>query len=100
MNTETKLGHALRESALDAHGTLPHITTAYAFLLHNPQCFEAFAGIGMDGEPIWPASTPAEPSVELIAAYYFGDFDLDVTDVDLDSIPEEYREEVQRVITQ
>lgn len=65
------LGHALRESALDAHdGDLPHISMAYGFLLDNPECFADFASLGMDGEPIWPADMPAEPSIELIAAYY------------------------------
>lgn len=69
--TYTQLGHALRESALDAHGgDLPHISMAYGFLLDNPECFEDFASIGMDGEPIWPADMPAQPSIELIAAYY------------------------------
>ena len=49
MTTTTKLGHALRESAIDAHdGTLPHISMAYGFLLDNPECFEDFASIGMD----------------------------------------------------
>lgn len=35
----TKLGAALRASALDAHGYLPSIDIAYAFLLDNPECF-------------------------------------------------------------
>lgn len=71
MTTNTQLGHALRESALDAHGgDLPPIAIAYEFLLDNPECFADFASIGMDGEPIWPADMPAEPTIELIAAYY------------------------------
>jgi hypothetical protein len=59
----TKIGEALRESALDAHqGGLPPLQDAYSFLLENPACF-----IGVEE---WPADMPAEPPVELMAAYY------------------------------
>jgi hypothetical protein len=58
----TQLGRLLRQSALDAHdGELPTVYTAYSFLLDNPECFY--------GEE-WPADMPAEPNIELIAAYY------------------------------
>ncbi len=56
----TKLGHALRESADDAHdGATPHVDIAYSFLCDNPECFE-----------VNPDTLPAEPPIELIAAYY------------------------------
>ncbi len=59
----TKLGSALRASALDAHdGELPNVRIAYMFLLDNPECFTD------DDE--WPADMPQEPNIELIAAYY------------------------------
>lgn len=59
----TKLGQALRESALDAHnGELPNVEVAYGFLVDNPECFK-----GDDAD--WPVDMPVEPNIELIAAY-------------------------------
>lgn len=91
----TKLGQALRESALDAHGgVLPPLQFAYSFLLDNPECFlpenPPVRRISLEGLtpssvelacmlngisdgpaiPQWPADMPQEPNMELIAAYY------------------------------
>jgi hypothetical protein len=59
----TRLGRELRQSAMDAHGRehFPSVNVAYAFLMENPECF---------GYDEWPADMPAEPNIELIAAYY------------------------------
>lgn len=57
----TKLGQALRAGATDAHGYLPSIEIAYAFLLDNPECF-------IDGDE-WPAEMPTEAPRGLIDAY-------------------------------
>jgi hypothetical protein len=61
----TSLGKQLRQSATDAHGPdlVPPISVAYAFLLENPECFI------FDGDE-WPPDMPADPNIELIAAYY------------------------------
>jgi hypothetical protein len=57
----TKLGRELRQFADDAHdGSTPSVDIAYEFLLNNPECF---------GCEEWPADMPAEPPIELIAAY-------------------------------
>lgn len=59
----TELGKTLRDSADDAHnGNAPEIGVAWLFLLENPECFT-------DSEE-WPEDMPAEPPIELIAAYY------------------------------
>ena len=59
----TRLGRDLRASADDAHeGETPDVRLAYQFLLENPECF-------ID-EDQWPEGMPAEPNIELIAAYY------------------------------
>ena len=90
----TKLGRELRQSAMDAHnGELPDVRLAYAFLLDNPECFIDAdilheinglfnAGCGCltmadveIGNVDWPMEMdggfmPADPNIELIAAYY------------------------------
>jgi hypothetical protein len=58
----TRLGAELRASALDAHdGNLPPVEMSYDFLMANPECF---------GFEEWPADLPAEPNIELVAAYF------------------------------
>jgi hypothetical protein len=58
----TKIGEALRESALDAHqGGLPPLQDAWQFLLGNAEMQNPAFGVDE-----WPA----EPPVELMAAYY------------------------------
>lgn len=67
----SKIGAALRASAIDAHeGTTdgldafgaPHVGVAYSFLLDNPESF-----IDID---VWPYDMPDEPPAALVAAYY------------------------------
>lgn len=79
----SKIGTALRESALEAHdGGLPPLKLAYEFLLDNPEIFSQFIpAVGCecvykhnDGDcPFdreWPIDMPQEPTAELMAAYY------------------------------
>jgi hypothetical protein len=58
----TELGVELRAAARDAgFAPVPTVFLAYSFLLENPECF---------GRESWPDDMPAEPNIELIAAYY------------------------------
>ena len=60
----SKIGTALRESALEAHeGGLPPLKIAYEFLLEQDDWC-------VDGEWLDTADLPEEPPAELMAAYY------------------------------
>jgi hypothetical protein len=82
----SKIGTALRESALEAHdGGLPPLKLAYEFMLDNPWLFidqdvldvlnvaygDALTMAEVNiGNVEWPADMPQEPTAELMAAYY------------------------------